>query len=364
MKPTARSAGPARPWYRFENVASDPTVAEIHIIDFIGDWLDELWGFGVTAKAFVDELAKLPATVNTIRVHINSPGGDIQGGVNIANALREQVSKGRRVETIVDGLAASIASVIAMAGETVTMADNALMMIHNPWTIEIGSASDLRKTADVLDTMRGQIVATYQWHSELTDADLIALMDAETWMDADEAIAHGLATDKIEGLKAAASIDPRALATLKIPAQYRDRVAPFIAQSDEEDDVPVAEAADVLARCQAAGCLDLASALVAEHATLAEVEARIATTQAARAAATERATAISTACAQARVPELAAGYIAGAMTLPQVKAHLVTITAKLDAAEIDAGLHPDAGTMPKRRAVANPNAMFAESTRH
>src|SRR5688500_3592917 len=96
-------------WFRFQNLAANPAVAEIHILDLIGgwdeDWIARNYGYdmGVTARAFVEQLAALADTVTTIHVHINSPGGDVQGGINIANALREQqTSKGRTVETFVD----------------------------------------------------------------------------------------------------------------------------------------------------------------------------------------------------------------------------------------------------------------------
>ena len=241
-----------RQWFRIQNAATDPTVAEIHIIDAIGgwddDWIARNFGYdmGVTARSFVEQLAALPTAVTTIRLHINSPGGDVQGGINIANALREQqVSKGRTVETYIDGIAASIASVIAMAGSKVVIDDNALFVLHNPWTAAMGNAGDMRKTADILDTIRGQIVNTYKWHSTLDDAAIIALMDAETWMNADEALANGFATAKAEGLKAAASINPKGLAKLKIPEKYRDRVRAFMAPA-RNDDPPPNESPDVM----------------------------------------------------------------------------------------------------------------------
>jgi ATP-dependent protease ClpP protease subunit len=355
-----------RQWYRFDNSTADPSVAEIHIIDWIGDWVDDamnrIFGenIGLTARAFAEELSKLPASVSTIRVHINSPGGDVQGGINIANALREQGSKGRTVETIVDGIAASIASVIAMAGTKVIMADNALMMVHNPWSIAIGNADDMRKTAEVLDTVRGQVIATYQWHSQLAPEALASLMDAETWMNADEAIANGLATEKIDGLKAAASIDPRTVANLKIPEKYKARVQALVQPADpRESPAPkAAVATEVLRLCREGACLDIAEALIGENLTLEQVQARITTAKEDRTKAEARASQITTLCATSKVPELAAGYIAGGMTVADVKAHLVTITAKLDAAEIDGGLGPAKGTKTgKVRATANPNAM-------
>jgi hypothetical protein len=269
----------------------------------------------------------------------------VWGAVNIANALREQQSRGRVVETIVDGLAASAASIIAMAGTRVVMADNALMMIHNPWTVEIGEASVMRKTADTLDTVRGQIVATYQWHSELPDAEIAALMDAETWMNADEALANGFATDKVEGLKAAASIAPKAIAALKVPERYKARIAAFTRQPESPEPKPEpATASDVLAVCEAAGCLDLARGLLASNATLDQAQQKTATVKAEREAAKARETEIRALCEHAKLSPLADGYVRGTMAAADVRTHLATITAKLDSVEIDSGLNPDAGT--------------------
>lgn len=337
-----------RQWFTFQNQAEDPTVAEIHILDFIGswgdDWLARNWGYdmGVTARAFVEQLAALPDSVKTLNVHINSPGGDVQGGINIANALREQTSKGRTVETFIDGIAASIASAIAMAGTKVHMADNALVMIHNPYTIGLGNAAEMRKLAEILDTMQGQIIATYRWHSQLEPEALAALMDAETWMDADEAIAKGFATTKVEGLKAAASIDPRGMAKLTVPDRFKDRVKAFV-QTPPAPAPAAAAAADVLRVCREGGCLDLAEGFITGRATLETVTATVAEAKAARAAAAARATEITAICEHAKLPELAAGYIAGAMTVADIKAHILTITARLDAAEIDGGLDPNHG---------------------
>lgn len=357
-----------RAWYQFKNSTADPSVAEIYIIDWIGDWVDDAINrlynetIGLTARAFVDELSKLPQAVTTIRVHINSPGGDVQGGVNIANALREQGSKGRTVETVIDGIAASIASVIAMAGTKVFMADNALMMVHQPWMIDIGNAKDFRKTADVLDTITTQIVNTYKWHSPLSSDDLIALMDAETWLTADEAIEKGLVTDKIEGLKAAASIDPRAVAKMAIPEKYKARVQAFVKPTEPEPASPkAAEPTEVLRLCREGSCLDLAEPLIAEHATLEQVQAKVKTAGEQRVAETARAAAITAACVAAKNPHLAQAYIADGLSLDAVKATLLTVKAAVDkSVEISGNHNPDQSDTSSRRASANPNVMFIE----
>jgi ATP-dependent protease ClpP protease subunit len=338
--------------------ASDPSVLDIHIIDFIGDWMDqamnEAWGeqISITAKAFVDALSAIPASVKTLRVHVNSPGGDVFAAINIANALRDQrATKGRAVETIVDGLAASAASLIVMAGSPARMSDNGLLMVHNAWTIAIGNAAEMRKAADTLDQLRNaQIVPTYQWHSPMTAEAIQALMDAETWMDADQAIANGFVDEKVAGLKAAASIDPRTVGKLKVPEQFRARIEALVAKPEPTPPAPMAAAAtDVLRLCRKGECLDLAESLVASGATLETVQASVTTERQTRTAAAARATEIRALCAKAKLPDLADGYVAGGMTPDAVRMQLTIVTAKLDRIEIDGSLKPDQGTQPKAR---------------
>lgn len=356
-----------RQWFRMAAAADDPSVADIHIIDIIGDWIDQWMNemfdekITVTAKAFIDELAKLPASVTTLRVHINSPGGDVWGASNIANALRDQqTTKGRTVVTIIDGLAASAASVIAMAGSQVRMADNALFMIHNPWTYgAVGNAKELRQIADRLDAVRDTIVATYQWHSELDAAAISALMDAETWMDADEALEKGFVTEKVDGLKAAASIDPRGVSKLAVPEKYRARVEALLAKPEPPPAPPTpAAAADVLRLCREGQCLEVAEELLQAGATADQVRARVTSESEERVRASARESEIRGLCEAAKVPELAAGYIAGGMATAQVRAHLTAITARLDRVEIDGNLGPDQGASSKP--VIDVVAVYAE----
>jgi ATP-dependent protease ClpP protease subunit len=367
----------ARTWFRVENAAADPAVVDIHIIDIIGDWIDELineyYGFKatVTAKGFIDTLSKLDAGVKTIRVHINSPGGDVFAALNIANALRDQqTSKGRTVETVVDGLAASAASIIAMAGKTVRMADNALMMVHNPWTVAVGNAADLRQNADQLDVVRNTLVSTYQWHSSMSAEDIIALLDAETWMTAEEALANGFVTDVEQGLAAAASIDPRAITALKIPEQYRARVAAFTNPNPPKDTpapvTPTAAApAEILAACQTAGCdLAFANQLLAANVTPEELQARVQGAVQARQAAETRASEIRTICTKAALPQFAEDFIAGGMAIERVRTVVTNMRATLAEAEIDGTLDPAArSARASDGTVLNTQTIYAERNR-
>ena len=137
--------------------------------------------------------AQLDSMTGDLSVRINSPGGDVFDGFAIFNMLDQYEGK---VTVHVDGLAASAASVVAMAGDEIVMADNALMMIHDPWTISVGDSTEMRTTADLLDKIKGSILTTYLSKSGLDEADIADKMAAETWFSADEAIEYGFATAK------------------------------------------------------------------------------------------------------------------------------------------------------------------------
>ena len=181
-------------WYRIEAKAEK---AEIWIYEYIGE---DFWtGGGVTAKNFQKDLDAIKA--KQIDLHINSPGGDVFDGVTIYNLLKQHPAT---ITTYIDGLAASIASVIALAGDKVYMAENALYMIHNPWGFAMGDANDMRKTADVLDKIRSSMLTTYISASGKPEEEIIPLLDAETWMDAEEAKAFGFVDEVTEKMDLAA----------------------------------------------------------------------------------------------------------------------------------------------------------------
>ena len=170
------------------------TEAEIYIYDSIG-------GFGISANEFIDELKGL-GDVETINLRIASGGGSIVEGNTIFNALKRHSAK---VVTHVDSLAASMASVIAMAGDEIHMAANALLMIHNPWTMSMGGAEQLRKDADLLDKMESNIRTSYS-RSNLSAEELDAAMEEETYYTAEEALENGFIDVISDANLAAASI--------------------------------------------------------------------------------------------------------------------------------------------------------------
>ena len=170
-----------RPWYRME---AKGDTAEIVIYDQIGQ---SMWGDGYGAKKFNADLKAL-GNVKNISVRLNSPGGDVFEGLTILNRL---LAHKATVTIYIDGLAASIASVIAMAGDKIVMAENALFMIHNPWSFAMGTSEDMRATADTLDKVKEALLTAYTGQSSLDEHKISALMDAETWMTAKEGLDMG-----------------------------------------------------------------------------------------------------------------------------------------------------------------------------
>jgi ATP-dependent Clp endopeptidase proteolytic subunit ClpP len=174
-------------WYDFQN-KDDST--EITIYDDIGGgFFDE----GVTAKGFIKELNAIPKE-KSVTVAINSRGGSVREGLAIYNALKRR----KNVSTRCDGLAASIASVVLMSGDTVTAAKNATVMVHDPSALVHGTAADMRKMAEVLDQCKGQLVQAYVDKTGMKREDVENYMTNETWMDVYEAKDLGF-IDEVEG---------------------------------------------------------------------------------------------------------------------------------------------------------------------
>lgn len=164
-------------WYRIRNQVNGPT--QLHIYDEIGY-------FGVSAGDMIRDLANVDGP---LEVHLNSPGGEVFDGIAIYNALLAR----KDVTVVIDGLAASIASVIAMAGNPVLIARNAQMMVHDGFGMAIGNAQDLRDLAELLDRTSNNIANIYSDHTGHPQDYWRQIMKAETWYDSAEAIEAGLA---------------------------------------------------------------------------------------------------------------------------------------------------------------------------
>lgn len=173
----------------------------------------------VSSITFKNELDELGDDIEVINLYINSPGGSVFEGVTIHNMLKRHKAK---IIVHIDGVAASIASVIAMAGDVIKMPKNAMMMIHNAWTFAWGNANELRKTADDLDRITNSSMQSYLQKAgdKLNEETLKALLDAETWLSADEAYEYGLCDEVLEANNMAACISRDLFAKYKnVPKQ-------------------------------------------------------------------------------------------------------------------------------------------------
>lgn len=165
--------------------------SELYLYDYIGA---DFFGEGITAQSVTDAMKEFTPK-SEVDIFINSPGGSVFEGIAIYNILRRWDGK----KTVhIDGIAASIASVVAMSGDSIEIADNGMVMIHDPWGVAFGTAADMRKTADSIDKVRDVILATYVSRTGGKSAEISAWMTAETWMTADEAMARKFATKKVE----------------------------------------------------------------------------------------------------------------------------------------------------------------------
>lgn len=198
-------------WYSIKAKAND--TAEISIYDEIGFW-------GVSAASFAQDLKDCGNNLKQINLHIHSPGGDVFDGIAIYNLLKNHPAN---VTVYIDGLAASMASVIAMAGHEVIMPENAMMMIHKPWGIQGGDAEDMRKYADLLDKVENTLIPAYANKTGKTPEELAEMLSAETWLNGKECVEQGFADKLAEPLVAMASIKSRKLEDFeKMPNEIKN----------------------------------------------------------------------------------------------------------------------------------------------
>lgn len=178
-------------WY---SISAKESHGTIYIYEQIGYW-------GVSAASFAKELVAL-GDITTITLHLNTPGGSVSDGTAIYNALKNH----KAIATVeIDGYALSVGSIIALAGDTIKMADNALFMIHNPAGLVFGDADDMRKSADVTDKHKEAMLNTYEAKTGTNRKKLSQMMDDETWFTANEALDVGFIDEVIDAVELAAS---------------------------------------------------------------------------------------------------------------------------------------------------------------
>lgn len=304
-----------RNWYTIKALAATGE-AEISIYDEIGSW-------GVTAAAFIADLKKIDA--KKIVLSINSPGGSVFDGYAIYNALK---FSGKEITVRVMGIAASMASYIAMAGTKIEMPANSMMMVHNAISGVYGDAENMRDVADVLDKIDNSIVATYMARTGKSEEDVRALMAADTFMTAAEALELGFATDVIDTISATANFELD-----KLPENVRAMFKASAAKpgpddeedkddaEDTDDEPPEAFADQVSALATEAKMPEFAAHWAMTKTTVADVKAVIA-----------EAREIKALCAVAKSDDQAAKFIKGGTPLAKVREELCALLAAKDAA--------------------------------
>lgn len=180
----------------FEIINKGETVSEILIYSQIGS---SFWEEGITAKAFAEELKKIPASVKEIHLRVNSPGGSVFEGMSIYENLRAQKTKqGRKIVAYVDGIAASIASIIIMAADEIVVGDGSMIMIHKPMAGVFGNSMELERNISILDKIEEQMISIYAKKTGQSRLEISKALAEETWYTSDEAVDLGMADSKFK----------------------------------------------------------------------------------------------------------------------------------------------------------------------
>lgn len=298
----------------------------------IYDQIGPSWLGMIDAKSVSREIANA-GEVSKIDVHINSPGGDVWEGLAIFNILKDHAAN---VRVKVDGVAASSASVIAMAGDVIEIPKNALLMIHNPWSFAMGYSEDMRKQADVLDKHRDAIIETYLTKTSKSKDEVAALMDDETWFSGEEAVEAGFATKTSGEIKVSAAAT--ASAVNDIATKYRRTPTNFLALLASATGKPVVEKPDmktpeeIAAEATAETAKKLSEQKAESDRLAAEAKANA---DKAMADERKRAADITAACTLAKRPQLASEFIDKGTSLADVNAALVKVLANDNAPQDD-----------------------------
>lgn len=324
-------------WYSIKAQADGEY--EVLIYDEIGYW-------GISAKQFIDDFKKIPAEAK-VALRINSPGGDVFDSLAIHNVIKRHAGE---VNGTVDGIAASGASIIAMAAKRLEMPENSFLMIHNSSGLAVGNADDMRELADVLDKIDTALVSTYVTRTGQSEKKIQQMLADETWLTAKEAVDLGFADEVTNAVKIAASANldrfknlPQPLKALS-PAAHApaapstessssgaasDKTAPQSTDNrieivDLSAEQIREEAAEIVALCNQHELPEMAAEFLAKSARLADVQKRFA-----------NATEIKNRCVAAGMPELAKKFIAADMTPDEVADNLLKRKQLADPAEID-----------------------------
>ena len=274
---------------------------------------DEIGAYGVTAKGFLAELGALPDDA-AIDLRLNSPGGSVFDAVAIYNALKRHTGE---ITVWIDGIAASAASYIAMAGDSIVMPENAFLMIHDPSGLVMGTAEDMRATAEALEKVKGSLIQGYAAKSGKADNEIAALMAAETWLDAKDALDLGFIDRIAEPVKLAASFDV---------ARFRN-APPELVEAASEGGEPAAPEPQFEGVAEA-NTLPDPEHPAAEAPTMAASEATMADTATVRAEAIAHARAVIDLCRLAGQPQMAGRFLEEDVGLDEVRNRLLAAKAE------------------------------------
>lgn len=350
-------------WYRISAATEgqgdakvDAAPIEIYIYGEIGGW-------GITANEFIQDLKAIDDGVSPVVVAFNTIGGDLFDGLAIHNALNRL---GERCTARVDALAASAGSVAACGAHRLVMASNAMLMVHNPWTWTSGDAEDLRRVADVLDQTFEAIIAAYKAKAPgIDDAELRRMVNDETWLTAQEALALGLADDVGSGVEVKACLGqgaamqryrqtPKALLD-----QLADQPEATGGQPATPPELPAADPGDstVLALMIAQDCAKAGISNLVEPLIASTKLADKATVQ----AALTRAKGVRDLCVAARLPELTVEFVQAGLEPDAVRARLFEkLVSSGKGFEIDNSLPPADDEPEKVKAqLPNPSSIWA-----
>ena len=194
-----------------------------HVEILLYDTIDSRNGIG--AQGFAEDLRDA-GDVKRISLRVNSPGGDVFEGLTIYNTL---IRHSAEVIVDIDGMALSIASVIALSGDVVRMAENAMFMIHDPWSRFEGSSDEFRDQADLMDKIKSSLVDTYVARTDLSPGRVSEMMSDETWMSASEALSEGFVHEETSSMKIAACSDRKSKSSpswiKNVPSWKRHRMS-------------------------------------------------------------------------------------------------------------------------------------------
>ena len=353
------------PFYTLRNAGEKK--AELLLYDVIGFG----WDIDITALSIAKELNAM-GEIDVIDVRINSPGGNVFHGLAIYNLLKDHKAE---VHVYVDGLAGSIASVIAMAGDKITAAENAMIMIHNPAIHAQGEEKDLLRAIDQLRAARASILGIYTARTKLDAKKISDWLDAETYFGAPDALKEGFITHVSPNKAIAANFDASAITNLLTP-KYRAAIAALGIAPTPKEEPPVKTEAEIKAEADAKAAADKVAAdakAAADAKVAADAKAAADAKEAAakgsddliaqaRADEQQRIREIMALCDQAGMSAKAKAFIDGNKSLADVRAELLTAMCAERAPSGDAGERGNGGdpTAAFKREYAANKAIYED----